>query len=464
MYDAVIVGAGMSGLAAGIRLAMFDKKVCIFEKHSIPGGLNSYYRRRREPLEERKFDVGLHAMTNFIRKGEKGKPFSKLLKQLRLDYDSFQLEEQSHSKIQFPDAILKFSNDFELLKSEVARFFPDDYQNFLHLVETIVQFNELDLNATYQSTKELLSQRIKNPQLVEMIMCPLLIYGSAWENDMDFSQFVIMFKSIFLEGFARPRGGVRTILELLTKKFLEVGGEIKYRTPVEKIIVENKKIKGVQTPNGFVESKQVFSSMGLPETYERVSEGVRLPMAPAGPLSFTETILFYDKKVPLEQFDSTIVFYNNASQYRYQRPSSLYDNTSAVFCAPDNYHPNQRDGEGVLRITYMANYNLWKSLEREVYLQKKQEVLADSIKLVNTLIPDFDGNVTFSDVFSPTTIERYTWHKAGAVYGSTEKSRAGKTPIENLFIIGTDQGFVGIVGSILSGISISNLYGLMGES
>ena len=36
-YDAVIIGAGMSGLAAGIRLAMFDQKVCILEKHLISG-------------------------------------------------------------------------------------------------------------------------------------------------------------------------------------------------------------------------------------------------------------------------------------------------------------------------------------------------------------------------------------------------------------------------------------------
>ena len=58
-YDTIIIGAGMSGLAAGIRLAMYDKNVLILEKHSISGGLNSYYARGK-----RKFDVGLHAMTN----------------------------------------------------------------------------------------------------------------------------------------------------------------------------------------------------------------------------------------------------------------------------------------------------------------------------------------------------------------------------------------------------------------
>lgn len=36
-YDAAIVGAGMSGLAAGVRLAQFDRNVCILEKHSVYG-------------------------------------------------------------------------------------------------------------------------------------------------------------------------------------------------------------------------------------------------------------------------------------------------------------------------------------------------------------------------------------------------------------------------------------------
>src|SRR5688500_3175066 len=130
-YDAIVIGAGMSGLAAGIRLAMFDKKVVVLEKHSIPGGLNSYYQRRNfEQGGVRQFDVGLHALTNFIKKGEKGRPFSKLLKQLRLSYDDFRLFPQTYSKISFPGVELKFSNEFDLLATEVAEKFPAQRDNF----------------------------------------------------------------------------------------------------------------------------------------------------------------------------------------------------------------------------------------------------------------------------------------------------------------------------------------------
>ena len=62
------------------------------------------------------------------------------------------------------------------------------------------------------------------------------------------------------------------------------------------------------------------------------------------------------------------------------------------------------------------------------------------------------------DMFTPLTIARYTGHLGGAVYGSPDKARRGQTPVENLFLCGSDQGFLGIVGSMLSGISMVNLH------
>ncbi len=49
---------------------------------------------------------------------------------------------------------------------------------------------------------------------------------------MDFGQFCIMFRSIFLEGFARPLAGVRLILKNLVRKFKQLGGELRLRAGV----------------------------------------------------------------------------------------------------------------------------------------------------------------------------------------------------------------------------------------
>jgi phytoene dehydrogenase-like protein len=62
-YDVIVIGSGLSGLAAGIRLAMFDKKVLTIDKHTVVGGLNSFYTRKHRTI-----DVGLHAMLSGIKR------------------------------------------------------------------------------------------------------------------------------------------------------------------------------------------------------------------------------------------------------------------------------------------------------------------------------------------------------------------------------------------------------------
>jgi phytoene dehydrogenase-like protein len=463
-YDAIVIGAGMSGLAAGIRLAMFDKKVVILEKHSIPGGLNSYYQRKNfDQGGIRRFDVGLHALTNYIKKGEKGKPFSKLLKQLRLSYDDFKLCPQTHSKISFPNMELKFSNDFELLMTEVHEKFPSHIDAFVKLVEKVKSFNELDLTIGYSSSRETLKELISDELLVEMILCPLLIYGSAWEDDMDFAQFVIMFKSLYFEGFSRPEGGVRTIISLLMKKLQDAGGEVRFKSAVSEILTnENGEAIGVVVGGETLLAPVILSSIGYPETVKLTS---KIEIAPrVGAMTFLESIFVFDKKIPLAQNDTTIVFYNNAPKYSYRPAVNYFDEKSAVICFPDNYEPLNTSGEGTVRITYMANYDQWRNLDRTHYDEMKDKVGESALQLVKKLNPSFDGKLLFKDIFSPMTIERYTWHLNGTVYGSIDKTRDGRTPMKNLFIIGTDQGFLGIVGSMLSGISMANLHGLMGSA
>src|SRR4029077_4045660 len=139
MYDTIIIGAGMSGLAAGIRLAYYNKRVCILERHTTVGGLNSFYR-----LGGQNYDVGLHAVTNFTPKGARKGPLARLLRQLRFSWDDFSLSPQIGSTIAFPGVSLRFNNNFEFFRSEVNRNFPAEKDNFQRLAETVVDYDDLD--------------------------------------------------------------------------------------------------------------------------------------------------------------------------------------------------------------------------------------------------------------------------------------------------------------------------------
>ena len=139
MYDTIIIGAGMSGLAAGIRLAHFDQKVCVLERHSTIGGLNSFYR-----LRGRDYDVGLHAITNFTPRGTKRGPLARLLRQLRFRWEDFALAPQLGSSIAFPGVELRFDNDIELLTAEVSQAFPRQRDAFQNLLRQIVDYDDLN--------------------------------------------------------------------------------------------------------------------------------------------------------------------------------------------------------------------------------------------------------------------------------------------------------------------------------
>ena len=168
-YDTVIIGAGMSGLSAGVRLAYYEKNVCILERHTTIGGLNSFYR-----LRKRNYDVGLHAVTNYAEPGTKQGPLSKLLRQLRMKWEDFDLRPQLQSSIVFPGATLHFTNQFNFFVEQIAAAFPQQIDGFRRLVTRIAEHDALDLDRQSVSARQVVSEYIRDPLLVDMLFCPLM--------------------------------------------------------------------------------------------------------------------------------------------------------------------------------------------------------------------------------------------------------------------------------------------------
>ena len=103
--------------------------------------------------------------------------------------------------------------------------------------------------------------------LIDMLNCPLMYYGNAREGDMDFYQFVIMFKSIFIEGFSKPEGGMHYILNLMADKFKELGGELKMGSGVKTINASQGIVHSVTLENDEeLATEAVLSSMGYVDT------------------------------------------------------------------------------------------------------------------------------------------------------------------------------------------------------
>ncbi len=456
MYDTIIIGAGLSGLAAGIRLAYYDQRVCILERHTTIGGLNSLYR-----LRGRNYDVGLHAVTNFTPKGTKRGPLAKLLRQLRFRWDDLALCPQIGSRIAFPGVSLKFTNDFDLFRSEVHRHFPEDRDGFERLLAEIIELEELADGLAGPSARTLLARHISNPLLREMILCPLMFYGSAQEDDMDFISFCVLFRSVYCEGFARPFAGIRPILKLLTRKFKSLGGELRLRAGVDRIATDEGRVVGVVLEDGTeLPARRVLSSAGYCETLRLVECLPDPPPAASGQVSFVETISVLDCQPAELDHRDTICFFCDREQFEYRKPDSLIDIRSGIICSPNNFHYDEPLDEGQIRVTALASFDHWHGLTPEQYQLEKLRAYDAMQQAAVGHVPDYRGHTIETDVFTPTTIRRFTGHDNGAVYGTPQKVYDGTTPVEGLFLCGTDQGFLGIIGSILSGISMANRHGL----
>ena len=369
-YDTIIIGAGLSGLAAGIRLAMFDKKVCIVEKHVEIGGLNSFYVRKN-----RIFDVGLHAMTNYTPKGVRSSPLGKLLKQLRFSHDDFRLCQQDMSEIRFPERSLRFTNDFEFMRQEVAEKFPDQIDGFNKLVEKILTYDALNLDdGDRLLSRPVLESFISDPLLIDMLLCPLMYYGNAREGDMDFYQFVVMFNAIFMEGFSKPQGGMPFILNLLAEKFKVLGGELKMGNGVKTINAKQGTVGSVTLENEEeLATEAVLSSMGYVETLNCCQPEVpETDACERGQVSFMESLFVVDREPRDLGYDKSIVFFSTQPRFDYKVPVDLIDISSGVLCCSNNFQYPEPLEEGLIRLTNLAHFGKWDSLPRKDYIAAKK--------------------------------------------------------------------------------------------
>ena len=188
-YDTIILGGGLSGLAAGIRLAHFGKSVRVFEQHALPGGLNSYYVRNSKT-----YNVGMHAMTNFASPEAKSAPLNQTLRQLRISRKDFCLEPQTYSCITIGDTQLRLTNDFRQFAEQAETQFAGAASQLRALADFLSTTGyigeQLDKN---QTARQLLGQFIAYPALRDAVLMPIMFYGNPRnDDDMDALPFSIL--------------------------------------------------------------------------------------------------------------------------------------------------------------------------------------------------------------------------------------------------------------------------------
>ena len=452
-----MIGGGLSGLAAGIRLAHFGKRVGVFESHTKAGGLNSWYERNG-----RVFDTGLHAFTNFASPEDRSAPLNRILRQLRIRREELRLCPQSHSTIRCGTTELRLDNDVASFKERVVKQFPADREGFEALLERIEQCAYADTPQPERTAREVLAEHLKSRRLQDLLCLPVFFFGNAWGGEMPFSAFATLFKSIFVEGFARPQDGMPSIIELLTSRLQEAGAELHLGCGVTKISLDNSgKFQSILDNSGQISTADCcLSTIGAVETRKLLGDvdaPAPLSNAQPGEVTFVEALFELDEPAATYGLTDCMQFIGLEPTFAFRPMSAITPTDSLLVCVPDNYIGVTPTRMLRLSAPVTSLGPLQEDLCRDAMSPGIKSILAQTLLAqLGAYYPRLAGHARFLDLYTPHTFHRFTGHANGAIYGSPDKFADGATGVPSLTLAGTDQGLLGIVGALLSGVLAAN--------
>lgn len=436
-YDAIVIGSGIGGLAAAVLLAHNGRKVAILEKNSIPGGRLTSWEK-----EGFNVDLGVHV----ISRGAKG-PVYQCLEKTGVPFElSFNTVRPVNV---YKGEIYKFPKD-------VAKYVPEeDFAAFMQFFTDIRGYDEEKAHEyDHLTVDELLNQYTANAFIHNAVYTVCNIYTEAPASEVAAGDFI---NCLNWEAQARasgyPNGGCVAIPKAYLHVLNQLGGEIHYEKPVEKIIVESGKAIAVIAGGETWEADLIVSNAGIrPTMFGMVGKEHLEPdyinylesLKYTGPSCILRIAL--DKVVTDVKMFSTVPDLP-ASEYNTKLLKGEFDpaGVSIFLVSPSNF------SEGIcppdkqyLTCTTALPYGVSK----EVQVQ----ILDYLFNTIMEMYPEARNHIIWTDRTYPDDLNALCGKEATGLgltqcVGQTGKDAPdAKTPIENLYLVGVETGSIGGVG------------------
>lgn len=278
---AVVIGSGFGGLAEAIRLQARGFEVTIIEKQDKAGGKAHQIKK-----DGYVFDMGPSLITapDIIKRvfDAAGKRMEDYIDLIRLD---------PGYRIYFHDGThIDYTSDSQRMKEQMRAFHPGDAENYdefmeqtrklyhavitegmgstpFHDIKKLIQFlpRALRLSALTPAYS-FVKRYFDDPRhRFTFSFHPLFIGGSPFKIPSVYLMIPYLEKT---GGIWFARGGMYSLVEAFAKVFVEIGGKLKTGVPVEEIITENGKARGVRTSTSFYEADVVISNADFAHTYK----------------------------------------------------------------------------------------------------------------------------------------------------------------------------------------------------
>jgi phytoene desaturase len=455
-YDVIVVGAGIGGLTCAAYLAKFGARVLIVERHSLPGGLCSFFKRKGF-----RFDSGAHYF------GSLGDPKSfggMLLRPLNLDVGFIRVDPVD--LLHFPDRDLDLpaalDEHINLLK-----------RSFLHEAEPIDRFfhqmlriyrhfyrgrQDSDVLRRYQwrTYQEVLDEHFSDATL-KAILSATVGYIGVHPDRVSAIAMASMMMSYFYDGGYYARGGSQALADSFVRRIAAEGGSVLLNAAVERIVVSGTRVEGIVLKSGqTVRARVIVSNADAQHTYFRLIGAEHLDSAFTARvgthrLSTSCFVLYLGVRCDDERLHRKRGWYWDS--YNVNDPSTV-----PLYVAIPTLADRSLCPAGHHIITATTVYPEPPGDDPATWASHKRDCEEATLGRLERVVPGLGERIVVRESATRQTIHRYTLNAQGVMYGWDAtpdqywiNRMTVDTPFENLFLCGhwtsTGSGVIAVVAS-----------------
>ncbi len=274
---AIIIGAGVGGLATALRLLKNGYEVVIYEKNKKIGG-------RVNVLETKNFNFDLSA--SILMMPDSYKELFSYVGKNYTDYLEF-IEIDPTYKLFSDDKTIDFNNKFSSLTKTLEKiskedslgyfkFLSDVYEKYLIANKYFLQKSQDDIKDffnfmtlmkalevnTLSTSYDFISKYVKDERLRQFLAFQSMYVGISPYNGPNIYTLIPVVSQLY--GLWHLKGGMYSFINALSKIIYELGGNIITEEPVDEILFLNEKAIGVKSSRGIENADIIICNADFP--------------------------------------------------------------------------------------------------------------------------------------------------------------------------------------------------------
>ncbi len=432
----IIIGAGIAGLSAGVYAQLNGFQSRIYEMHSLPGGLVTSWKRKGFTI-----DGCIHWLTGssplYPRFYQQWQEIGLIQERELFNPEVFTRVENGRGQV------FNMYTDIDKLEAHMLELAPEDARVIRSFCRGVRRLKNFDvqpggswlakLRTPFASLGALLEFVKWGPKTLEQFAAqfknPFLheVFSKMWYPEMSMIGLPYTLAMLSNHGAAYTLGGSLPMSEAVEKRYRSLGGEIYYKSRVNKILVENDRAVGIELEDGGVERADyvisaadgyatIFKMLGGKYVDEEIQKRY------SGQQAIFEPLVFVGLGV--NKTFSDLPACTGGIGYVLETPIQIGAETvSHLDAMIYNFDPTMApQGKTVVTAMLPTHYNYWQKLyadgaNQEEYDAEKQRIALEVIERLEGFLPGFKDSVEMADVSTPLTFERYTGNWQGSFEG-----------------------------------------------